>query len=297
MNASSMPPPDPDADTTAAGNDQPVVQEALPLDGAAAEQPIPFSLTARARRVVAPESLPDLAVVTPAPGDTEPDTRAARARALRRSGRSVAAIAAALAVDAADVARWTDDVTPDLSLRRRGRHASTRSASARPVDDEAYGEHHADAVTDGGAEREAARRQFAARADAGDVPTLVAAGIVAATCEVQRHAVILSVRDLQTAAAALRALAATAGVAPSLARVTVVAGAGVARDLERARWARGLGVPDDHVTVAPWADAPRADAVRATIRLADRTLAATVEGWQRAALAALASADDERPGA
>ncbi|MFP4312286.1 MAG: hypothetical protein ACLFS9_09965, partial [Nitriliruptoraceae bacterium] len=81
--------------------------------GADHDQPIGFALTARARRVVAPDSLPELSVVPAVaePVEEDPDdTRPARARALRRAGVPVARIAAQLDIDPLLVTAWTGAV-------------------------------------------------------------------------------------------------------------------------------------------------------------------------------------------
>ena len=51
-------------------DDATAVQAVLPLD---LDAPIPFELTARARRAIDPGSLPPLEVVDPAPADPAPD--------------------------------------------------------------------------------------------------------------------------------------------------------------------------------------------------------------------------------
>jgi hypothetical protein len=87
-------------------------QPSLPFDGVA-DAPIPYSLTARARRTVAPDDLPALRVISDPPAPTTPadagaaqqlddersDTRPARARALARAGTPLPAIAQQLDVD------------------------------------------------------------------------------------------------------------------------------------------------------------------------------------------------------
>ncbi|MDX1619915.1 MAG: hypothetical protein R3320_02920, partial [Nitriliruptorales bacterium] len=121
--------------------DATAVQAVLPLD---LDAPIPFELTARARRAVAPASLPALEVVDevsarPLPDDLQDDpadTRPARARALRRAGMSVAGIASELGVESPAVTAWIDDLEPVASARRRlravdgGRVAAPRDLRA-----------------------------------------------------------------------------------------------------------------------------------------------------------------------
>lgn len=119
-------------------------QPALPFDDGT-DEPIAYRLTARARRTVAPDSLPPLAVVgrahgvasaasdpagAPPPavaagdGDLERpgDTRPARARALRRAGLATDDIAGQLGVDPFLIDVWAADV-----------RAPARRSAARPT--------------------------------------------------------------------------------------------------------------------------------------------------------------------
>ena len=118
------------------------VQAVLPLD-LDPDEPVPFRLTPKARRAVAPHTLPTLEVVEPPTAPTGPvrdpssededddpvevphdlddphDPRSARARALRRGGMAVRDIARRLDVDELAVRTWTGDL--DLRGRRRPR--------------------------------------------------------------------------------------------------------------------------------------------------------------------------------
>jgi len=110
--------------------------QALPLwfdDGA--DEAVPFVLTAAAHREVLGRAIPPLAAVPPRPngedgatvdGPVASDTRRAQARALLRSGMPLTTIAAALDVDATDVARWTEDLGDELARRRRRTQARRR---------------------------------------------------------------------------------------------------------------------------------------------------------------------------
>jgi hypothetical protein len=269
-----------------------VEQPALPFPEDAGDEPIPYALTARARRQVAPTTLPDLAVVPvgepaggPAgAGDVDPfDTRPARARALRRSGRGVEEIAAALRVDADLVTRWCRGVRP--APPRRGRPGSGRQEPLA---------HPAGAVRarDGSGPwppRAAVEAAVGALA-AGDAPAVLGAGLVVGLAQLTAHAVTLITSDPPLVAAALAWLRDHAGVEPGRVRVRLQTGRGVARDLAAHAWARALDLPPEQVTHAPWPAAPGPEAVRATVRVAAPDAAAVVGGWREALLDAEAGA-------
>lgn len=129
----------------------------LPFDDEM-DAPVGFALTARARRVVAPATLPALSVVrtaTSRPGlvagtpsgpvgdgassdgpdelaDDPRDLRPARARALRRAGLDPATIATRLGVDEAMARRWVADVV--VRLRRRPPRRRPVPGHAHPSD-------------------------------------------------------------------------------------------------------------------------------------------------------------------
>lgn len=268
-------------------------QAVLPFDGPAGEAPVPYALTARARRLVAPDSLPELAVVPevaqppaqtvlpalrPGPLDDplDPsDTRPARARASARAGRDPAQIAASLGVDHQLVAAWCRDVGP---LRRPGRRRSGRGGDGW----RAAGPPAADTVAPDPA-RVAARATLQRRAEAGD-PTVAALALVVGLADVTAHAVSVTTADRDLAALATRTLREQTGVQRRRLRVVLQAGAGVARDVAVHRWAAALDLPVEAVTAAPWPAAPRDDAVRVTVRAADPAVAATVAGWRDALL-------------
>jgi hypothetical protein len=130
----------------------------LPFDDAA-DDTIPFVLTAAAHREVFGRQVPALTAVpraaasvmagpvgTASPDELVGDTRRVQARALLRSGMPVATIAAALGVRVAEVERWTCDLGDELARRRRrsarkrrvaashGDAGTPRSAS-RPLED------------------------------------------------------------------------------------------------------------------------------------------------------------------
>lgn len=239
-------------------------QPTLPFADSALDAPIPYGLTARARRVVAPSTLPDLAVLPGKDGndfaDQRFDTRPARARALRRSGRNLPEIAAELEVGEEFVAAWTRDVMP----RRRSR--TRRSTSwLQPVGD-------------------SVAAALEPRAAAVDNDELAAVGFVLGLAEVTTHALTIATTDPVVARSVVRWLQARVGVHAARLRVTLTTGPAVARDLTAHRWAEAVGIPVESVVAAPWPDAPEPTAVRARLRVADPQVAATVMGWRAALL-------------
>ncbi len=256
------------------------------LFDADAHEPIPYALTARARREVAPQVLPDLRVIG-APAVIDPrshgageqlddprDTRAARARALRRAGLDLADIARQLDVDELIVRAWVGDVAVDPELRRRIRAgaAGGRELSAPE-----------------GAEHDEARAAFElARAAACDEaldnlatdPGFAAGlGLVAATADIGLHALIVSTSRREVLAALLRWLAAYHPVEAGRIRLVLRLGPGVAGDLARHAWSGALGLPADAVTSTRWRAAPDDAAVEALLRIADPVASATLAGW------------------
>jgi hypothetical protein len=261
-------------------------QPALPFDEAA-DHPIPFSLTARARRVVAPQALPPLTVVPSGPGsaarrwggalaprpardrDDDPgvgdrpdDTRPARARALRRAGVGTAAIARKLEADELLVRAWVGDavaapaVVPERSEPATDHEETTGFALVRA------------------AATEEARDLV--RTDAAFAAGL---GLVAAVVATDAHAATFATTRIDLAARIIAWLRDRAGVDPGALRVVLRHGTGVAGDLARHRWAETLGVPVAGVVHTRWHGAPSPDAVEALVRIPDPTTAATLAGW------------------
>lgn len=251
-------------------------QPVLPFETDDGEPPIDYALTARARRAVAPESLPDLAVVpgVGAPGSDEVasfdpyDSRPARARALRRAGRSIEEVAAMLDAAPGDVARWTSGVEP---ARRR-----SRPRPARPTDPMA---------------RTDAREDALGRLDGGDGLALAAGGLVAGLGAVAGETVTVTLPDASLAPLVVRWAAERAEDGADSVHVLVAAGPAVARDLSAQRWASAVGLPAGQVSHAPLHEAARPDELRLTVRVRDARVAADVLGW-RDALAQLATPPD-----
>lgn len=270
-------------------------QPSLPFEeAAAADDPIPYGLTARARRTVAPASLPELSVVPDpagAPGTGEEpdpfDPRPARARALRRAGRDLPEIAGLLAVDEDLVTAWCRTVGPRAD-RRRARAAGRRSPSGDggsgggPVAGSGAGEVRRLPLP--GPDRSAQRTLGHGRAAehlAGAGPAAVVVAYVAGRSRLTAHAATFPVDDPDEAARIVGWLVDLAGADPSRARLVLEVGRGAAHDLVEARWQQGTGIAAEHITVAV-GDRD----VRATLRIADPDVAAVLAGWQDAVVEA-----------
>lgn len=288
----------------------PAVQEALPL---ALDAPIPYALTARARRYVAPDGLPDLAVVArgttasavgrpesrearpdqrqrrimdaaPIDLDDPHDTRPSRARALRRAGLGVADIAGELDAEDLEVRAWIDGVTPVRSATRRLRAVD---AAAR---DEAA---HAAARQRFDQARLAGREEAADRLDDPSVTTGLA--LLSGVAEIGPHAVLCTVREPAVGAAVLGWLRRVVDIQPARVRVLLRLAPQVAADQAAHDWAAQLDVAPDAVAYTRWRGAPDAEAVEATIRIADPRLAGRLAGWREALLTTLADPDAAAP--
>jgi hypothetical protein len=298
-------------------------QQPLPFDDEA-DDPIPFALTARARRTVAPERLPPLEVVPdrgaadpgssrPAPTADGPQPAAVR----RQPAPATRPSQASRPGDDEDDGHLDDptDTRPARAraLRRAGVPVA-RIAAQLDVDDLAVrawtGDVAAEPTTEpepgGGTapsrprvpalarELEEDRTAFelaraAAREDAlarlTDDPSFAAGvGLVAALAEVDTHAVTLVSPHPEVVGRVLGWLVSHAEVDPGRVRVVLRIGPDVAGDLARHRWAAGLGVPVDRVSHTRWRGAPAPDATDALVRLHDLALAATVAGWRDALL-------------
>jgi hypothetical protein len=261
-------------------------QPALPFDEAA-DRPIPFRLTARARRVVAPQALPPLTVVPTSPepttrrwggtlvarperardeepgvGERPADTRPARARALRRAGVGPTAIARKLGVDELLVRAWVGDavVTP----------------TPAPPPPETATEHE---ETTGYALVRAAAAEEARELVRTDAAFAAGLGLVAAVVVADAHAATFATTRADLAARIIAWLRDRAGVEPGSLRIVLRLGTGVAGDLARHRWAETLGVPVAAVVHTRWHHAPVPAAIEALVRIADPTVAATLAGW------------------
>lgn len=277
-------------------------QGVLPLD-LHPDEPVPFRLTPKARRLVAPDDVPTLEVVEPprAPLDDEADDghpvpvdlddphdpRSARARAMRRGGLSVPAIARRLDVDELAVRTWTGDLDPRGRRRPRLRAVHGTGALLRrdagdtaPTDpaDERLARHHAAFAE---ARRRAADAAGARMADPGFVRGLA---LTVAAAELDEHALLVAVRDRDVARAVRQWLVDHAEVDPRELRVVVRLGTTEGADLVLHRWADALDLPIERLARTHWRSAPAEDAVEALLRVPDATVAARVAGWRDALL-------------
>lgn len=279
-----------------------VVQATLPLD-LDPDEPVPYRLTPKARRLVAPHDVPDLEVVASEPGrgpashdaahgvptdlDDPHDPRSARARALRRGGMSVAAIARQLDVDELAVRTWTGDL--DLRGRRRPRlralHglAGSSGETPRPTAPDAdtrLASHHAAYMQ---ARRQAADEVGPAMADPAFVRGL---SLAVAAAELDEHAVVIALRDRDIARTVRQWLVEHAGVDRGDLRVVVRLGDTAGADLVLHRWAEALDLPPERLSRTHWRSAPSQDAVEVLLRIPDATVAARLAGWRDVLLGA-----------
>jgi hypothetical protein len=244
--------------------DQPLDQ---PLDH---DAPVPFRLTPRARRAVATDPGPELRVVT----DQEPidphDPRRARARALRRAGRSIEQVAAALDLEPTLVHAWTTDLGRP---KPRGRHlrAVTEPRVADQLDPRR---------TD--FERLAEQAQEDARERLGSAQFVRGLALVVASAEISLHGALVGVQDRATAKRIVAWLLQTAGVDSTRLRA-IVRTERTGADLAAHRWADDLGLPREQVAVTTTGSS---DGHVVLLRIASSEVAARLLGWRRALLAA-----------
>lgn len=295
-------------------------QDTLPFD-AVLDDPIPFTLTARARRAIAPGTLPQLTLLdvdraaAPTDGDddaavdatvedvpadpaadapTDPDdpadTRPARARALRHAGVDVDQIAAELVVDELVVRAWVDDISP---VRSAGRRLRSVPAGPSPAPEQrARAEARRRRVEEAfEATRTAARRAATDRV-ARDPAFVSGLGLVSGVAEVSPHGIVVTTRDLAVARAAIRWLTATVEIEPARVRALLRLAPQVAADVTVHTWQAATGLPEERFTTARWRQAPTAEAVEAMIRIADPRVAGAVAGWRDALLGSFEDAGD-----
>lgn len=254
------------------------------------DRPIGFALTARARRIVAPDSLPDLAVVpAPRPSETDDDdTRPARARALRRAGVPVARIATQLDADPLLVTAWTGEVAV--------RAHTSPSAQLGGAQDPGVGASSALEVPEDGTARALARAEAARRAReriAVDPAFALVAGLLVGVAEVDAHAVTVTSDDVRLVRRIVDELSTERPELRGHARIVVRVGPAAAGDLARHRTATALGLDRGQVTWTRWRTPPRPEAVRILLRVADPALADDVAGTLEAVLdPAPCAADD-----
>lgn len=271
------------------------VQEPLPFDDEA-DQPVAFSLTARARREIAPEGLPPLSVVrdeqTSAPPtrgvpqaepggaawpvrDDPSDTRPSRARALRRAGLSADAIARQLRVEPLLVRAWIGATSDRAVARAEDRDDAVTAAEDPEAEQRETAFQLARATA-----AEQARRDL--RHDPGFAAGI---GLIAPIVDIDRNALTVTTGDQEVARMSLRWLDEHLPLDPARVRIVLRVGPRAAADLVAHRWANRLGIDRQRVAVARWQDAPDGQSVQALLRVADPGAAATVAGWRDALLA------------
>lgn len=249
-------------------------QPSLPWD-----DPVPFDLTARGRRLVAADALPRLRVVDGVPHqpvdlDGPDDTRRVRARALHRAGLGREEIAAELDADPLHVDGWVGDLPHVPRLR------VVRPAAPPP---EPGGE-PGPAVTpdgpDGWDEAVAAARDEAARRTAADPGLRTGLGLLVALLQPDRHALLLDSDD----AALLVAAWAWARTAlqvddPSRARLLVRHAPAEPGDRLAHRCAEQLDLDPSRVATTRDPGVPPGRP-RLRLRLADPEVALRAAGWR-----------------
>ncbi len=275
-----MAPPDAPA-SVPAGPAQPNLFD---LDDPSLDEPVPFTLTVRGRRVVDPAT-PALRLVRgrgrggrdhedqaagdtptavgPSAGDPRDQDRRlvadldhggtwreARVRALSRSGTSVDDIAAELDLDPTVVRVWLTDPAVPAVVGSVGGPSN---------------------VVDGPAS--------AAEVVPADVQGLA---LLAAIGTVEPGAVVATTTRIGVGAALVAWLRRHHGVTPGQVRVILQVADRATADLVARAWADRLDLTPDRVSVVAWARAPGPRDVQATIRTSGRDLAARVDAQLRA---------------
>jgi len=258
-----------DLGTDSPGDDASSPQPSLPLD-IDQDAPVPFGLTPRARRAVSTDPAPQLRVVT----DDEPidphDPRRARARALRRAGRSIEQTAAALELDPTLVDAWTADLGRP---KRRGRHLRpVPPPTVAPGGDERRAEF----------DRQAEQAQTDAHARLGSAQFVRGLALVVASAEISLHGALVGAQDAATARRIVTWLLDTAQVDPARLRA-IVRTDRTGSDLAAHRWADELGLPREQVAVST---SGSSDGHAVLLRIASAEAAARLLGWRMALLAA-----------
>jgi hypothetical protein len=270
-------------------------QPELPLD-----EPVPYALTARARRAVADDALPALRLVAgqggamPVDLDVVDDTLRVRARALHRAGLGVDEVAVELDAEPLHVAAWVAGLSPPtgpglrvVGVRSRGDRSVTGREPASVADGigDRRGADAPDADTwDDGLD--AGLAEAAARL--GAEPALRAGlGLLGGLLRPDRHALLLDGDDPALVAAAWHWVRTTfAFPADGATRVLVAHAPQEAGDRLARQLAQQLGV--DVSAVATTRDPDVAvGRPRVRVRRADAALAARVAGWRRLLLAEL----------
>lgn len=283
----------PDADRGTAMDGPQPEQASLPFDQLPpvplpfhdeADAPIAFALTARARRTVAPATLPPLSIVDGAAEEDPADTRPARARALRRAGAGVTDIARQLGVDELLVRAWAGDVVARAERRRASGAARAAEVLAAPAGRSgrlalpgSSGDGRAPDPHLSGVRHEAmieARRRLGVDAD-----FAAGVGLLAGVVGADRHALTFQTDRPELAERVMAWVTQHAGADPRDVRVVLRLGSAVAGDLARHRWASRLGVDTEQVAFTRWRQAATDHAAEAMVRITDPEVAARVDGW------------------
>jgi hypothetical protein len=254
-----------------------------------ADEPIGFALTARARRQVAPATLPPLSVVEGATEDDPTDTRPSRARALRRAGADVADIARQLRVDELLVRAWAGDVVARAETRRASGAARAAAVLAAPADPPGPSDRpgQGSQVSASDLQLRTVRREAVdegRRRLAVDPDFAAGVGLLAGLVHVDRHSVTFRTDRPELAARVMAWTTEQAGADRRDVRIVLRLGSTVAGDLARHRWASVLGVGREQIAFTRGHHAVGVDAVEALVRIPGPEVAARVDGWCEALL-------------
>lgn len=239
------------------------------------DDPVPFALTARGRRVVDPGT-PMLRLVGGRAVDAGDDTaaadradtdpreqdrrllddlahdgtwREARVRALARAGTSVGDIATELDLSPTVVRVWLAEPSVPAEVGATGRDDPTADETAAPV---------------------------VAPADVQGLALLAAIGTI------EPGAVVATTNRIHVAAALVAWLRGRHGVTAGQVRVILQVADRATSDLVARAWADRLALTPDRVSVVAWGRAPGPRDVQATIRTSGRDLATRLDAQLRA---------------
>lgn len=229
----------------------------LPLE---AEQPIPYALTARARRVVAPDDVPDLQVVDaqaehPVVEDDLDDPRSVQARALRRAGMPVSAIAGRLEVDPFTVRAWLGGRLAPIAIVADDTDDDARHEAPEPAAIEAFEDRRTDPDFGGGL------------------------AVLGALADVDGAAVVLSSDRPAPLAQGLAFLRKEFGVEDEQVRVVLRLGSFLAGDRAIADWSAALGLAADRFRHVRSGRLPVPDGIEVLVRVTGSAMADTVSTW------------------
>jgi len=257
-------------------------QPSLPWD-----EPVPFELTTRGRRLVAADDLPRLRVLDGRPAapldlDAAADTHRVRARALHRAGLSRDAIANELEVDPLHVDGWVGDLPHVPRLR------VVRPAAPSPASGGEPGPAVAPDGPDGWDDAVAAARNEAARRTTADPGLRAGLGLLGALLRPDRHALLLDADDAALLVAAWMWARTTLEVHdPARARLLLRHAPDEPGDRLAHSCAEQLGLDPSQVATTRDPTVP-AGRPRLRLRLADPEVALRAAGWREHLLKAVA---------